>query len=111
MHKYLRGQIYWLHDVKEYDGSVQGGSRPVIIVSNNRANKFSNNLTIVPCTSIKNKKNLPTHVFLNINEPSIALTEDIQTVSKQRIGLFIGTCTTNIMNEIDNALKIALDLK
>lgn len=111
INRYIRGQVWWLKDNNpQYDGNVQGGSRPVIIVSNDMANRFSNNLTIIPCTS-QDKKDLPTHIELEINGPSIALAEDIKTVSKERMGGYIGTCDEELINKIDNAMKIALGLE
>ena len=107
--KFKRGQIWWLQENKIYDGNVQSGTRPVIIISNDANNRHSNNLTVVPCTS-QDKKDLPTHFTFTINEESIALAECIRTVNKERIGTYIGTCDDEIMKAIDNIVKIALGL-
>lgn len=40
--KFKRGQIWWYeYNGTQYDGSVLGKTRPVIIVSNDAANAFS----------------------------------------------------------------------
>ena len=88
--KFKRGQIWWLQENKIYDGNVQSGNRPVIIISNDANNRHSNNLTVVPCTS-QDKKDLPTHFTFTINEESIALAECIRTINKEKIGTYIGT--------------------
>lgn len=107
--KFKRGQIWWLNDDKNYDGNVQGGNRPVIIVSNDLNNRFSNNVTIVPCTS-KEKQDIPTHYTFKISEQSTALAEQIRTISKEKIGNYIGTCDKELLQKIDEIIKIALGL-
>lgn len=108
--KFKKGQIWWLRDTTtKYNEHIQGGTRPVIIISNNLANRFSNNLTVIPCTSAE-KKELPTHVKLEINGPSIALCEMITTVSNTDIMNYIGTCDDELLNCLDNAILIALGL-
>ena len=57
-----RGQIVML-DLPTVSGSVQNGLRPCVIISNNKANKFSPNVIAVPLTS-RNKKDMPTHYAL-----------------------------------------------
>jgi mRNA interferase MazF len=108
--RFKRGQIWWLRDIKEYDGSVQGGSRPVIIISNDYNNRFSNNLTVIPCTS-QVKKDLPTHIKFEINGLSTVLAENIKTVNQDRIGNYIGTCDNELICKIDEIIKVALGLK
>lgn len=109
--RYKRGQIWWLKDeIKDYTNHTQAGTRPAIIISNDSANRFSYNLTVIPCTSA-DKKELPTHVSLEINGPSTALVENIVTVSNSMIGSYIGTCDDKLMDKIDNAIEIALGLK
>ena len=109
--RYKRGQIWWLKDeVKDYSNHTQAGTRPAIIISNDAANRFSYNLTVVPCTTAE-KKDLPTHIKLEINGPSIALVENIITVSNTNLGNYIGTCDDKIMEKVDEAIKIALGLK
>lgn len=88
------------------------GKRPCIIVSNNLGNYFSENITVVPCTTNTEKKPLPTHVALQVipNIESLALCENIVTVSKRKCENFLGILDDSIMNEIDEKLKIALGL-
>ena len=56
-----RGEVYWL-DVKSDVKHVNVGNRPVLIVSNDKCNKNSPVVTVVPITS-ENKKSMPTHVI------------------------------------------------
>ena len=76
----------WLADLPgTEDSSVQHGTRPVVVVSNDRANRYSPAISIVPLTSNLNKKALPTHVFLRVpglDRASLALCEQVTTVNK-----------------------------
>ena len=57
-----RGDIYYV-DFGEKSGSKQGGIRPALVVSNNKANKHSPVVTVVPLSArVWKKKYLPTHV-------------------------------------------------
>lgn len=112
--KYARGMVYWA-DIPKYDvnPNVQNGRRPVIIVSNNVANCVSNNVTIVPCTTNTDKNpEQPTHYIMALNskEDSMVLCEDIITISKSLLAGFMGILDEHIMQEIDECLKVALNL-
>ena len=82
-----RGDIYWV--LLEGKGSVQRGIRPCIIVQNNIGNAFSNTTIVVPLTSKKPKKLLPTHLEVpgkwlgEAFDDSIALFEQMTTVDKK----------------------------
>ena len=63
--KVRRGQVWFLVDPKgDYDGSIQGKNRPVVVVSNNSCNENSPVIHVVPITTA-NKNSLPTHVKFN----------------------------------------------
>lgn len=104
-----RGDIYWY----EYEGaylSEQSGVRPCIIVSNDKANEHSPIITAVPLTTA-HKKKLPTHAIIRINgRVSVALCEQIYSISKERIGDYIATCDETEMQWIDKCLQIQLGL-
>jgi len=109
--RFKRGQIWWLKDdINDYTTHLQMGTRPAIIVSNDSANKFSSNVTIIPCTTAE-KKDLPTHLQLDINEPSTALGECITTVPISKLSGYIGTCDDRLMSKVNEIIQIALGLK
>ena len=63
--KIRRGDILYVDLGVQYQGSIQGSMRPVVVVSNNMANKHSTVITVVPLsTKINKKRNLLTHVFV-----------------------------------------------
>lgn len=106
----FRGDIFYVESVGFCYGSEQRANRPGIVVSNDLANKHSPNVEMVFLTS-QEKKPLPTHVEVIAKVPSIALCENIQTVSKERLSDFIKSCTTTEMKKIDEALLISLGMK
>ena len=54
----------WMAELPAEAGShVQQGVRPVVVVSNDAANRYSPVVTVVPLTS-QRKKPLPTHVVI-----------------------------------------------
>lgn len=66
-------------------------------------------MSVVYLTS-QEKKPLPTHVDVICKVPSTALCENIQTVSKERLGDFVKSCTTSEMERVDKAICHALGL-
>ena len=107
---YLRGDIYYIKGLGYAADCDLDIWRPGIIISNDAANKYSPNVTVIPITS-RNKKPLPTHVCISCKVQSTALCESIQTVAKARIGDYIKHCTNVEMNNIDEAMRNALALK
>lgn len=108
--EYKRGEIYYIERGGYVVGSEQAAGRPAIIVSNNLANKHSDNVTVVYLTT-QPKTELPTHVFINsAQKVSIALCECIVSVSKERIGNYYGKATPEEMEQIGAALCVALEL-
>lgn len=91
-------------------GSEQNAGRPAVIVSNNKGNKFANQVEIVYLTTA-DKKPMPTHVQVMCDMPSIALCESVFTVDKIRLGEYIRCCSKQEMADIDRALMISLGLE
>ena len=84
-----RGDIYYA-DLNPVVGSEQGGTRPVLVISNDIGNKHSPTVIIAAITSrVRKKKKLPTHLFLGQIEGlpanSIILFEQLRTIDKSRL--------------------------
>lgn len=89
----IRTNDIWLANLPQQAGSVQHGIRPVVIVSNETANRFSPVVTAVPLTSNRCRKTLPTHVYLSakgLKVPSIALCEQATAVDKSNLIQYLG---------------------
>ena len=111
LQQFNRGEIWLATDKENKNGSVQTMfNRPVVILQNNMGNRFSPTITILPLTSQRNKKWLPTHVTLyktkNLNSLSTVLVEQITTISKEKLTRFIGSVDLSEMLDIENAVLI-----
>ena len=108
-----RGDIYYA-DLNPVVGSEQGERRPAIIVQNDKGNKYSPTVIIVPITGKLNKTSLPTHVFIpktcGIEKDSLALTEQIRAIDRSRLGDYIGSAGKSVMSRIDMALSVSVGL-
>ena len=107
----FRGEIYYVYPSGGGVGSEQSAGRPAIVVSNDKANQYSPVIEMVYLTT-QPKNSLPTHVdILSALSPSIALCEQIHSVSKSRLGGFIAKCTDGEMAMIDGALCVSLGIE
>lgn len=113
--KVKRGDIY-LADLSDAKGSEQGKVRPVVVIQNNRGNKYSPT-TIVACLSSKvnSKHHLPTHYLLpeglGLKYKSMVMCEQIRVLGKSRLIKKITKLDKRHMMHIDRRIKISLDLK
>lgn len=105
-----RGDIFYIANSKYYATDPKNeAERPAIIVSNDILNKSSFVVEVVYLTT-RDKKPMPTHVGIICKIPSTALCETIYTVTKDRIGDFIKSCSAEEMTAIDKAIAISLGL-
>ena len=111
--KIRRGDILYADLGRQYQGSMQGGMRPVVVVSNNMANKHSTVITVVPLsTKIFKKKNLPTHVFVSayraegLEQHSIALCEQVTALDYGRIIENMGKVDEETLARITEAVQV-----
>ena len=86
----VRRYDIWLADIPQTgeNSHTQRGIRPVVVVSNDMANRFSPVISIVPMTANLNKTALPTHVYLRtsgLDRASLALCEQVTTLDKQHL--------------------------
>lgn len=104
-----RGEIYYVTRGVQ-TGSEQETGRPAIVVSNDKNNEHSSVIEVVYLTT-KEKNDLPTHVVIRATgTQSIALCEQVYSVSIDRFSDWCGTCTDFEMAMVDIALAISLGL-
>lgn len=108
--EFYRGDIFYVKKGAKPTGCEQDAGRPAVIVSNDKCNKYAQFVEIVYLTTQKKEKRLPTHVDVLCTIPSIAMCEQIVSVSKDRLDQFVRCCTNEEMEAIDEALLISLDL-
>ena len=109
-----RGEIY-MAQLDPVIGSEQGGTRPVLIIQNDRGNRFAPTVIAVPLTSSSLKPPLPTHVELaagvgGLSHRSTVLCEQVRTLEKTRLIRRMGRLDASPMEPIEQALLCSLDM-
>ena len=109
-----RGTIVMV-DLPIGNNSVQGGTRPAVVISNDKGNKFSPVLIVVPLTS-RVKKFMPTHHTIEpstingLSKTSIVLAEQIITIGKDMVRNIVGTLDEIDINFINRKVMTSLAL-
>lgn len=85
--------------------------RPVVILTRDSAISFLTGITIAPITTTV--RDIPSEVCLTPDEdgvlsPSAVNLDNIQTVSKRKIGAMLAELSSERMDEVDSALCFAL---
>lgn len=103
-----RGDIVYLKKSAYFGamGHIQGGYRPMIVVSNDIGNKYSNLAICVPLTTNKSRLGFPTHVL--INDHSVALCEQLFTFNQNDIDRIVGHASGKEMQQLNNCLMVSL---
>lgn len=109
-----RGDVFYA-DLRPVIGSEQGGVRPVLIIQNDVGNRHSPTVICAAITSRMNKPKLPTHIAIDavqyhMVKDSVILLEQLRTIDKSRLKDKICHLDENIIQKIDDALKISLQL-
>ena len=108
-----RGEI-WEVNLDPTVGREQAGRRPALIVSDNALNSGPRGLVVViPVTGTA--RGLPTHVPVTppeggLTKPSVIMTEQVRSVSKDRLGRRYGVVARATMVRVDQILRIVLGL-
>jgi mRNA interferase MazF len=113
-----RGEIR-LIDLEPARGSEANKRRPAVIVSNDRANATADRLarggvTVVPVTS-NIARVFPFQTLLpaaatGLRVASKAQAEQVRSVSIERVGPVLGRVPANLMADLDDALRLHLQL-
>ena len=110
-----RGDIYDAR-LDPVEGSEQGGTRPVAIISRDAINQASSVVVAVPCTTYRPGRRIyPSQALIaapdgGLQFDSLALTEQVRTLAKSRLLRRRGSLSPTALDAIERALKIALDL-
>ena len=109
-----RGDIFYA-DLRPVVGSEQGGVRPVLIIQNDVGNRHSPTVICAAITSKMNKAKLPTHVELEAGrfqlvKDSVILLEQLRTIDKKRLKDRVCHLDGEILDQVDKALRVSLEL-
>jgi mRNA interferase MazF len=114
----LRGEVR-LTDLEPARGSESNERRPAVIVSNNRANASAGRsgrgvVTVVPVTS-NVARVFPFQTLLPADTTGLrvdakAQAEQVRSVACERVGRVVGHVPASLMAELDEALRLHLEL-
>ena len=114
----LRGEVR-LTDLEPTRGNKANKRRPAVIVSNDRANATADRLgrgvvTVVPVTSNVDRvfpfQALLPALMTGLRVDSKAHAEQVRSLAVERIGPVLGRVPAQVMVEVDEALRVHLDL-
>jgi mRNA interferase MazF len=113
-----RGDIVWA-DLEPAIGAEADKRRPAVIVSNDGANAMAARLgrglvTVVPVTS-STRRIQPFQVVLTAADTGLRVTskaqaEQVRALAVERLGDHIGSVPPDVMEELDEALRLHLGL-
>jgi len=110
-----RGEI-WDVNWSPGRGAEQKGTRPALIIQNDRGNTSSSYpLTIVASMS-RTEREIPLHVRIapteenGLSDFTDVKCEQVMTIEKSRLIRRRGAITSEELNKVDVALKLSLDL-
>ena len=104
-----RGEVWWVNFDPSVGGEIQK-KRPAVIISNNAANKYLNRVQVVPLTS-KTGRVYPSEALVTFKgKQGKAMADQLATVSKLRLINCGGQLTDAEIRQIEQAVKVQLDL-
>lgn len=113
----------WFADLGDHYGtSVQSGNRPVLVISNDVGNQYSQTLTVIPLTTKLKRMDMPTHIILTEEDccmfrpqtlqDSVLLAEQITTIAKSALCSRLCRVTSKEKKqEIVRAVATQLDMQ
>ena len=119
----IKRMSIWFADLGKHDGRcLQEGERPVLIISNDRANEYCPAVTVIPMTSKIKKLHLPSHIVIgdhNIQKATdrpfregLLLLEQITTIDKRSLTAYVGKLNSPTAEmSIELAIKAQLGME
>jgi len=107
-----RGEV-WLVNWNPARGSEQAGKRPALVIQNDIGNEKATTTIVAAISS--SVKIYPMNIEIDppeggLERPSIVKTGQILTVSKERLEKRLGRISSKKMEEVNQAIKLSLDL-
>jgi mRNA interferase MazF len=105
-----RGEI-WVVNFNPGRGSEQTGIRPALIIQNDTGNRYAATTIVAAITTVI--KIYPVTVFMSaktfgLSKDSMVNLAQLLTVDKSRLMKRIGALSAELINRVDEAIKISL---
>ena len=105
-----RGEVWWVSFDPAVGGEIRK-QRPAVIVSNDAANKHLNRVQVIPLTS-QVAKVYPSEALVTFaGKQGKAMADQLTTVSKRRLVNYGGELNETEIRQVEQAIKIQLDLR
>ena len=99
-------------DIRVIDFGRPAKTRPALVLTRTSAIPYLNALTVAPVT--RTIRGISTELKLGVDhglkQPSVATLDNIQTVSKHRVGRYLGSVDLTRKAELRRALLFAFEL-
>ncbi|MGM0365344.1 MAG: type II toxin-antitoxin system PemK/MazF family toxin [Actinomycetota bacterium] len=104
----------WVVSLEPIRGSEIDKTRPALIISNDKNNKYSSTVTVIPITSFTTKV-YPFEVMVYKENSGLSFNSkikcnQIRTVDKSRLVKKIGQILPDAMKKVEEALHIHLEI-
>lgn len=107
-----RGDIFWWAGVPEGRGHIQHGSRPVVVVSNDKCNEASGVITVIPCTTHATTAYPQQVPVIFAGKISVVLADQITSVPRDELNPYpIAHLLPFQMEQVDRAIRVQLGLE
>ena len=108
-----RGEV-WMVDFSPGRGSEQRGLRPALVIQNDVGNRYAATTIVAAVTSTI--KIYPVTVPIKkgdggLKQPSMVNLGQILTMDKSRLRRHIGTLPPELMDRVNSAIRISLDIE
>ncbi len=103
----MRGDIHRLRSPRETRGHEQQGTRYAVIVQSD--DLMLSTLIVAPTSRSAARRSFRPTITIN-NEETQVLIEQTSAVAPERLGDFVGRVTFDELTEINDALRLALEL-
>ena len=118
MKEIKRGDIVYVDLGQHPHSAVMSGTRPCVVVSNNKGNRFSNVLSVCPLGGKVPKKQNPVHVEIGqddvngyLAKRSVIYAEQAVPIDKRKVISKTGHVSNRgVLEKIDNALVLQFGL-
>lgn len=110
MPEFRRGEV-WFADLDPVLGSEQGGDRPVLVLQNNIANKYSPVTIVAIMTSMCGTRDEKRPDFVKVEKDSYVMCNQIRTLDSKRFRRKIKTLSNQIMDKIDEGIHNSMGLR